>query len=291
MENYVIVTDSSCDLNAETVKELEVSVLSLNFHIDGKTYADRPDDRDMSSKKFYDKIRNGALPTTSAVNPEQYIDHLEPVLAAGNDVLIIAFSSGLSTTCQSAQIAAAELGEKYPERKIFVVDTLGASLGQGLLVWYAAKKRQAGESIEEVRDWLEENKLHLCHWFTVNDLMHLKRGGRVSAATAIAGTMLQIKPVLHMDDAGHLVNVSKARGRKASLDALAAKVGELGIKPAEQPLMYICHSDCLEDAEYVAKQIKEKYGVKNIQFNRIGPVIGAHTGVGCISVFFIGEHR
>lgn len=291
MSNYVIVTDSSCDLSAEMVKELEVEVLSLSFHIDGKTYEDRPDDRDMGSKEFYDKIRGGAMPTTSAVNPEQFVGRLEPLLAQGKDILIVAFSSGLSTTCQSAQIAAAELGEKFPQRKIYVVDTLGASLGQGLLVWYAARKRQEGQSIEEVRDWLEDNKLHLCHWFTVNDLMHLKRGGRVSAATAIAGTMLQIKPVLHMDDEGHLINVSKARGRKASLDALAGKVGELATKPAEQPMMFICHSDCLQDAEYIANQMKEKYGVKEVQFNRIGPVIGAHTGPGCVSVFFLGEHR
>lgn len=291
MNNYVIVTDSSCDLSAETVQELEVEVLSLSFHMDGKTYEDRPDDRDMSSKEFYDRIRGGAMPTTAAVNPEQYMERLEPLLRQGKDALILAFSSGLSTTCQSAQIAAAELGEKYPERKIIVVDTLGASLGQGLLVWYAAKKRRAGESIEAVRDWLEENKLHLCHWFTVNDLMHLKRGGRVSAATAIAGTMLQIKPVMHMDNEGHLVNVSKARGRKASLDALVAKVGELGIEPDQQPLMYICHSDCLADAEYMAAQMKEKFGVKEIQFNRIGPVIGAHTGPGCVSIFFLGKER
>ena len=291
MNEYVIVTDSSCDLSDTMVRELNISVLPLSFHLGEETYQDYPDNRDMSPKDFYDKIRAGAMPTTSAVNPEQYIDHLTPILEEGKDVLILAFSSGLSTTCQSAKIAAAELGEKYPERKIYVVDTLSASLGQGLLCWYAAQKRLAGESMEAVRDWCEENKLHLCHWFTVDDLMHLKRGGRVSAVTAIAGTMLQIKPVLHMDDEGHLINMGKARGRKASLDALAAKVGELGTAPGEQPLMLISHSDCEHDAQYVADRVKENYGVGEIRLNNIGPVIGAHTGPGCVALFFLGEHR
>lgn len=289
--NYVIVTDSSCDLSQEMVEELELSVLPLSFYLGEKAYKDYPDKRDMSSKGFYDAIRSGAMPTTSAVNPEQFVECLTPILESGKDVLILAFSSGLSTTCQSAQIAAAELGEKYPERKILVVDTLCASLGQGLLVWYAGQKRLAGESLEAVRDWCEDNKLHLCHWFTVDDLMHLKRGGRVSAATAIAGTMLQIKPVMHMDDEGHLINVSKARGRKASLDALVAKVGELGTDPAGQRLMLISHSDCEADARYVADRIKESYGVKRIELNDIGPVIGAHTGPGCVALFFLGGHR
>ena len=291
MSEYVIVTDSSADLSQELTKELEISVLPLSFHIEGQTYKDYPDNRDMSPKEFYDKIRAGAMPTTSAVNPEQYIEYLIPILEGGQDVLILAFSSGLSTTCQSAEIACEELAAQYPQRKIFVVDTLCASMGQGLLCWYAGKKRLAGESIESVRDWCEENKLHLCHWFTVDDLMHLKRGGRVSAATALVGTMLQIKPVLHVDDEGHLINVSKARGRKASLDALADKVGELGLEPGKQPMMMLSHSDCEEDAKYVADRIKEKFGDIPFVFNNIGPVIGAHTGQGCVALFFLGEHR
>ena len=291
MSNYVIVTDSSADLSQELTKELEISVLPLSFHLEGRTYKDYPDNRDMSPKDFYNKIREGAMPTTSAVNPEQYIEYLIPILEGGQDVLILAFSSGLSTTCQSAEIAAEELAGQFPQRKIFVVDTLCASLGQGLLCWYAGKKRLAGESMEAVRDWCEENKLHLCHWFTVDDLMHLKRGGRVSAATALVGTMLQIKPVLHVDDEGHLINVAKARGRKASLDALADKVGELGIEPEKQPLMMLSHSDCEDDAKYVADRIKEKFGAKEFAFNNIGPVIGAHTGQGCVALFFLGEHR
>ena len=172
-----------------------------------------------------------------------------------------------------------------------MVDTLCASMGQGLLCWHAAQKRLAGESMEAVRDWCEENKLRLCHWFTVDDLMHLKRGGRVSAATAVVGTMLQIKPVLHVDDEGRLINVSKARGRRASLDALVSKAGELATEPAAQRLMLISHSDCETDAQYVADQIKEKYGVQRIELNNIGPVIGSHTGPGCVALFFLGEHR
>ncbi len=291
MNKYVLVTDSSCDLSEAMVRELDLSVLPLSFHIGENSYKDHPDRREMDPKDFYDRIRSGAMPTTSAVNPEEYIEHLTPFLEQGQDVLVLAFSSGLSTTCQSAQIAAAELSERYPERKLLVVDTLCASMGQGLLCWHAAQKRLAGESMEAVRDWCEENKLRLCHWFTVDDLMHLKRGGRVSAATAVVGTMLQIKPVLHVDDEGRLINVSKARGRRASLDALVSKAGELATEPAAQRLMLISHSDCETDAQYVADQIKEKYGVQRIELNNIGPVIGSHTGPGCVALFFLGEHR
>ena len=291
MNKYVLVTDSSCDLSEAMVRELDLSVLPLSFHIGENSYKDHPDRREMDPKDFYDRIRSGAMPTTSAVNPEEYIEHLTPFLEQGQDVLVLAFSSGLSTTCQSAQIAAAELSERYPERKLLVVDTLCASMGQGLLCWHAAQKRLAGESMEAVRDWCEENKLRLCHWFTVDDLMHLKRGGRVSAATAVVGTMLQIKPVLHVDDEGRLINVSKARGRRASLDALVSKAGELATEPAAQRLMLISHSDCETDAQYVADQIKEKYGVQRIELNNIGPVIGSHTGPGCVALFFLGDSR
>lgn len=290
MSEYVIVTDSSCDLDQEMVEKLDLRVLPLKFTIRGATFRDTPDHRDMSAKEFYRLIRAGEMGTTAAVNMQEYLDMLTPFLEEGKDVLVLAFSSGLSSTCQAAQMAAEELNERFPERKVCVVDTLCASLGQGLLVWYAARKRLAGESMETVRDWCEENKLHLCHWFTVDDLMHLKRGGRISAATAIAGTMLQIKPVLHMDDEGHLVSVGKARGRKASLDALADKVGELGIHPGEQT-MFICHSDCLEDARYVADRVREKFGTEKFYIHDIGPVIGSHTGGGCVSVFFLGERR
>lgn len=290
MSEYVILTDSSADLTAEQAKELGVEVMPLRFTIKGETYRNYPDNREMDPKKFYQMIRDGEMGTTAAVNMQEYVDMLTPILEAGKDVLVLAFSSGLSATCQSALLAAEELAPRFPERKLYVVDTLCASLGQGLFVWYAARKRQAGESIETVRDWCEENKLHINHWFTVNDLMHLKRGGRVSAATALVGTMLQIKPVLHVDDEGHLINMSKARGRRASLDALVAKAGELGTDLAGQTI-FISHADCEEDARYVGEQMKEKYGVGEVCYNFIGPVIGSHTGCGCVALFFVGVHR
>ena len=208
-------------------------------------------------------MRAGESASTAAVNPDGWASAIEPVLTAGEDALVLAFSSGLSTTYQSAVIAANELLEKYPERKIFVVDTLCASLGQGLFLWHACKMRDAGLSLEELTAWCEENKLNLCHWFTVDDLMYLKRGGRVSAATALVGTMLQIKPVMHVDDEGHLIKVTTARGRKASINALAAKMGETAL-PGENDTVFICHGDCIEDAEYLAEKVKEKYGVKDV---------------------------
>ena len=290
MSNYVIITDSSCDLPDSLVKELELEVLPLSFIMDGKTYRNYSDNREMSPKDFYNKEREGIMATTNAVNVGEATEAIEAVLKQGKDVLVLGFSSGLSTTFNSFQIAAEELAEQYPDRKVYAVDTLCASLGQGMLVYQAAKLRQAGKSIEEVRDWTEQNKLRQCHWFTVNDLFFLKKGGRVSAATAVVGTMLQIKPVMHVDNEGHPIKVDTARGRKASLNALVDKVGELGENPAEQT-MFISNSDCAEDAQYVADEIKKRYGTKEIIINSIGPVIGAHTGPGCVALFFMGKHR
>ena len=290
MSDYIIITDSSCDLPDNLVKALELEVLPLSFIMDGKTYRNWPDNREMSPDQFYGKEREGLMATTNAVNVGEAADAIEAVLKQGKDALILAFSSGLSTTCNSFQIAAQELAEQYPDRKIYVVDTLCASLGQGMFVYQAAKLRQEGKTMEEVRDWAEETKLRQCHYFTVDDLFFLKKGGRVSAATAVVGTMLQIKPVLHVDDEGHLINVAKARGRKASLTALVDKVGELAEDPASQT-MFISNSDCLKDAQFVADEIMKRYGVKEIIINSIGPVIGAHTGPGCVALFFMGMHR
>ena len=259
MSNYVIITDSSCDLPDSMVKELELEVLPLAFIMDGKTYRNYPDNRETSPDTFYSKQKDGLMATTNAVNVGEATDAIESVLKQGKDVLVLAFSSGLSTTYNSFKIAADDLAGQYPGRKVFAVDTLCASLGQGMLVYQAAKMRQAGKSIEDVRDWVEANKLNQCHWFTVNDLFFLKKGGRVSAATAVVGTMLQIKPVMHVDNEGHLIKVDTARGRKASLNALVAKVGELAEDPASQT-MFISNSDCLEDAQYVADEIKKKIG-------------------------------
>ena len=288
MSDYVIVTDSSADLPASLVQELGVEVLPLSFTVQGKTYHNYPDDREMDPKVFYKMLRDGEMATTSAVNVAEYTNMLEPFLQAGKDVLVLAFSSGLSTTYQSSVIAVNELSEQYPDRKIYTVDTLCASLGQGLLVWHAVQEQKKGKSIEEVRDWVEENNLHLCHWFTVDDLHFLKRGGRISAATAVVGTMLSIKPVLHVDDEGHLISMGKARGRGASLTAL---VDHMEQTEAGKQTVFISHGDCLEDAEAVAQMVRERFGTQDIRINYVGPVIGAHSGPGTLALFFLGTKR
>ena len=288
MSDFTIVTDSSADLPAGLVQELGVEVIPLAFTIQGKTYRNYPDDREMDPKAFYQMFRSGEVATTSAANAFEFTSTVEPILQAGRDVLILAFSSGLSTTCQSAQLAAQELSEKYPERKVYVVDTLAASLGQGLLVWLAAQEKNEGRDIEEVREWVEENKLRLCHWFTVDDLHFLKRGGRISAATAVVGSMLSIKPVLHVDDEGHLINVGKARGRAASLTALVDKMEETAI---DVDTVFISHGDWLADAEKVKAMVEERFGTQKVVINHIGPVIGAHSGPGTLALFFLGTQR
>ena len=290
MNDYVLLTDSSADLTDELVQTLGIEVLPLSFHIQNKTYWNWPDNREMDPGDFYRMLREGEMATTSAVNVADYTEKMTPYLQAGKDVLVMAFSSGLSATCHSARIAAQELMEQFPERKVYVVDTLCASLGQGLLVWYAARLKNEGKSIEEVRDWTEENKLRLCHWFTVDDLNHLKRGGRVSAATALFGTMLSIKPVLHVDDQGRLIPVSKARGRRASLLALVDRMEETAVEPGKQTI-FISHGDCLEDAEFVAGEIRRRFGTEDIRINYVGPVIGNHSGPGTMALFFVGTER
>ncbi|MBR4289284.1 MAG: DegV family protein [Oscillospiraceae bacterium] len=287
MPNYKIITDSGCDLPSGMLQNLNVEKVSLSVLFRGEN---RVDSVDEGIKEFYDGLRSGEIATTSAVNPEGWRGVIESAFLSGQDALVLAFSSGLSTTYQSAVIAANELMEQYPSRKAYVVDTLCASLGEGLLVYYACGKRDAGMELEDLRNWVEENKLNLCHWFTVDDLMFLKRGGRVSSATALVGTMLQIKPVLHVDDEGHLINVSKVRGRRASIDALAKKVAELG-DGFDNETMFISHGDCLEDAQYLAGILKEKHGVKHVHMNHVGAVIGSHSGPGTLALFFMGKHR
>ena len=290
MNDYVLLTDSSADLTDALVKELGVEVLPLSFTMRNKTYRNWPDNREIDPKDFYRQLREGEMATTSAVNVSDFTETIEPHLKEGRDVLVVAFSSGLSATCHSAQIAAQELSEQYPERKVYVVDSLCASLGQGLLVWYAARMKNEGRGIGAVRDWLEENKLHLCHWFTVDDLNHLKRGGRISAATALFGTMLSIKPVMHVDDEGRLIPVSKARGRRASLLALVDRMAQTAIDPANQTV-FISHGDCLEDAEFVASELRRRLNVRTIHINYVGPVIGNHSGPGTMALFFLGTQR
>ena len=287
MRDYKIITDSCCDFPVDTYGQLDLAYVPLSLDFRGSVSQDRNDD---SLKELYDGMRAGESAKTSAVNPDTWAKTMEPWLQKGMDVLVLAFSSGLSTTYQSAVIAAQEMMEKYPERTVRVVDTLCASLGQGLLTWHVCKQRDNGATLEEAAAWAEENKRHLCHWFTVDDLMHLKRGGRVSAATAVVGTMLQIKPVLHVDDEGHLVNVAKARGRKASIEALAKKLSELGSN-YDNSTVFLSHGDCREDAEYLIKLMKEKYGVREVLLSYVGSVIGSHAGPGTLALFFLGDHR
>ena len=285
--SYKIITDSGCDFTQEKYAELGLAVAPLMVNFRGESYPDRNDE---SLKDLYAGLRAGEVSTTAAVNPEQWAEAIEPVLKANEDVLVLAFSSGLSTSYQSAEIAAGDLREQYPDRTILVVDSLCASLGQGLLAYYACKKRDEGLGLQELYQWLLNNRLHLCHWFPVDDLMYLKRGGRINAATAIMGTMLSIKPVLHVDDEGHLVNVGKARGRRASIQAMAKKVGELA-EGYDNSVMFISHGDCPEDAEYLRSLLESQYGVKEVYINYVGAVIGSHSGPGTLALFFMGEHR
>lgn len=290
MSDFVMLTDSSADLSAQMVQQADVEVIPLSFNIQGRTYHNYPDNREMDPALFYDMLRAGELATTAAVNVGEYVQAIEPFLEQGRDVLVLAFSSGLSGTYNSSRLAVEELQEKYPQRKIYTVDTLCASLGQGLLVWLASQQRKEGKSIEEVRDWVEANKLSLCHQFTVDDLHFLKRGGRISATTAVVGSMLQIKPVLHVDDEGHLINIGKARGRHASLKALVDKM-EKTVTEEGKKTVFISHGDCLKDAETVAEMVRQRFGTQDIRINYVGPVIGAHSGPGTLALFYLGTQR
>ena len=286
---YRVFTDSCSDLPKDYVLARALSVIPLRFHIGGKEYLD-DFGQSMSCKEFYGKLREGATSTTAQINTEEFCRNFSPVLESGEDVLYLAFSSALSGTYQSARLAAEELKARYPERTVAVVDSLCASMGQGLLAHYALNNRDAGMSLAENVAWLEENKGKVCHWFTVFDLNHLRRGGRVSAAAAFVGTMLSIKPVMHTDNEGRLTMVGKARGRKASLKALLDAIERLAIEPEKQT-MFICHADCEEEAKQVAAEIQRRFGTTDIRIHYIGPVIGSHTGPNTMGLFFVGTER
>ena len=288
MRDYVILTDSGTDLTRQKAKEVDVTVLDLMVIKEGDPTPYPNSEVDV--KEFYDFLRTKKTATTSAINSDTFCEAMEKIINEGKDVLYLGFSSGLSGTYNAAFVAAQELAEKYPERKVYTVDTLCASLGQGLFVYTAAKQRLEGKSIDELYEWAKDNRLSLCHWFTVDDLFFLKRGGRVSAATAVMGTMLSIKPVLHVDFKGKLINVSKARGRKAAVDALFDNAKRTAIEPEKQT-MFISHGDCLNDAEYLAERLKKELGVPEVIIGYVGPVIGAHAGPGVLALFFFGTER
>lgn len=289
MSEYVITTDNNSDLPEEYMKEHGVGCTYLSYEMDGTNYTH---ENFLPVGEFYDRMRKGAMPTTAQVNPESARRLMEPYLKEGKDVLHIAFSSGLSGTYNSSRIAAEELMEEYPERKIQVIDSLGASLGQGLLVYLAQQKKEAGEGFDTVGAWVEENKKHMVHLFTVDDLNHLYRGGRISRTTAVVGGMLNIKPVLHVDEEGKLVSIGKVRGRKKALLELVRLMDEkIGSFRDSCDTVFVSHGDCLEDAEYVIQKVKEKYPVKNVIINPVCATIGAHSGPGTIALFFAGDQK
>lgn len=288
--SYRITTDSTCDMSPDYYREEEVAVIGLSYQIDGKEYREGADDA-LPIQEFYARLRAGSFSTTVQVNSYDFMEFAEPYLQKGEDILHLCFSSGLSGTYESVVRGADELRQKYPDRKIVVVDSLAASMGEGLLLYYAVEHRKAGMTLEENAKWLEDNKLHLCHWFTVDDLMHLHRGGRVSKASAIFGSLLGIKPVLHVDDEGHLILMSKSRGRVASMEALAAKMKETVNADVADQMIFISHGDCLEDAQKLAEIVKKATGATKIQIHEIGTVIGSHSGPGTLALFFLGSHR
>lgn len=290
MRDFVVMTDSSCDLPESMANELNLTVLPLSYTMDDKTYVNYLDWRAMSPSVFYQALRDKNTTKTTGVNFEDATEAMETILKQGKDILCLAFSSALSCTYSSFSSAATELREKYKESKIYVVDTLSASLGQGLLVYLTVQKIRAGADIDQARAFAEETKFHLCHWFTVDDLHHLKRGGRVSATTATIGSILSIKPVMHMDDMGRLTAVGKVRGRKHSINALFEHMQALAIKPEEQ-VVFISHGDCIDEAQALANRIKQTFHVKHVLVNYVGPVIGSHSGPGTMALFFVGQNR
>lgn len=287
MSNYRIVTDSASDMG-EHLKDWGVASASLTLKFDGEDVIQKNDE--VEPVAFYNRMREGGVAKTSAVNPEGFIEVFEPILAAGDDILYIGFSSGLSTTCNSGRIAAEKLMEKYPERKITVIDSLSASAGFGMLVYLAVRKKNEGATLDENAEYVTSLIPHMCHWFTVDDLVYLKRGGRISSTVAFVGGVLGIKPVLHMDLEGHLINKFKVRGRRASIKALADKLGELMTDKSQGPV-FICHADCEYDAALLSSMIKETYGLDTDITVFTGPVIGAHSGPGTLALFFIGNER
>ncbi len=288
MSDYIIYTDSACDIKPEILEEWGCRFLPLTFRFSDSDAEYR--DGQIDPKEFYAQMRAGKIAKTAAVNAQSFAEEFDGILAGGTDILYIGFSSGLSTTYNSGRVAAEQMREKYPDRKIIAVDSLSASAGFGLLVYLTVQKKNEGASIEEAAAFAEETRFHLCHWFTVDDLVYLKRGGRISPTLAFVGNALGIKPVLHMDDEGHLINMSKVRGRRSSVAALADKYGELALD-REGGTVFICHGDCDGDVEELKGILDRRYGAKVMLVTYTGTVIGAHSGPGTLALFFVGEHR
>ncbi len=286
---FSIITDTGSDLPAGYYAEHDLEEVPLGFTMDGALYGGE-EGAFMDTKEFYTKLRNGSMPKTFQASPEQARAHFTAHAERGEDILVLAFSSGLSGTCNSYMVAAKEVMAAYPQCKIAVVDSLCASLGQGLFVDYVVRKADSGASLEETAAYAASLVPHICHIFTVEDLHHLKRGGRVSATTAFVGSLLKIKPVLHVDDAGHLIAIGKAMGRKKSISALVDKMRQLATLGEDDPI-FISHGDCMEDVEYLKDLIQKNFGERKIFVSEIGPVIGTHSGAGTLALFFKGSHR
>ena len=283
---YIIFTDSACDITPEKLAEWGVELIRMPylFTDDGVGKLDH----DQPMKEFYDEMRGGRVAKTSGLNEESFLNAFTPVLESGKDILYLAFSSGLSVTCESGKKAAEALAEKYPDRKIRVVDSLAASAGEGLFVYLGVMNRDRGMALDENADALEADKLHVCHWFTVEDLKYLKRGGRISAATALLGTALNVKPVLHVDNEGHLIKMTQVHGRKKSIRTMAEKLKET---IREDTPIFISHGDCPEDAQKLKDILEIEYQLKVDLVTLIGSVIGAHSGPGTLALFFLGSER
>lgn len=290
MREYIIITDSCADLDPVMISKLKVEVIPMNFILDGKSYANWPDGRELSFIDFYKQLREGGMSSTSQLNTAELTDFFRGYLENEIDLLYIGLSSGLSGSVVSAAAAADELMAEYPESKVRVIDSLSASLGEGLMVFYASQLKKQGKTIDETTEWIEKHRLNFAHWFTVDDLNFLRRGGRLSGTVALLGTMLGIKPILHVDDEGHLINVFKARGRKNSLDMLVDRIEKTAVDPNDQTI-FISHGDCLKDAEYTADEIKRRLKAKEIYINYIGPIIGSHSGPGTVAVFCFASGR
>ena len=286
-KDFVFFTDSTCDLPKDIYKKYDIEVVTLTYEIDGVEYTDL---YGLSYEEFYKKMRDGFMTKTSQVTPDVFETKFQRAIDDGKGILYLAFSSGLSGTYNSARIAKENILEKNPNAKIRIVDSLCASLGEGLLLYNAIQYMETGKNLDEVADWLESNKLNMCHMFTVDDLMFLHRGGRVSKTSAIAGSILGIKPGLHVDNDGHLIPLSKVRGRKQSLNWLIDNM-EKRIGDWKNETFAICHGDCIDDANYVAEIVKKKFGIKNVIINHTGPVIGSHSGPGTMALFFMGDKR
>ena len=285
-ENYVLFTDSACDIHPDKLAEWNVKMLPLAFLFTDTNVEQK--DHDEPIGEFYKSMRAGRVAKTSCVNEDAFERAFTELLEAGQDILYLGLSGGLSVTPDNAKKVAARLAPKYPDRKIIAIDSLSASAGEGLFVYLAVKNRDAGMTLEENAEALRKEIPHVCHWFTVEDLVYLKRGGRVSAATALLGTALNVKPVLHVDNEGHLIKMTQVHGRKKSIKTLAEKLAQT-VRP-DAPI-FISNADCMEDAEMLRDIIKNECGMDVTLITSIGSVIGAHAGPGTLALFFMGKER